>query len=178
MTFMLSQFLTQFSNKFKFSFMMFRVMMTFLGILLYLTIDNTVYPHRLDQGTRAKVLVFIDSTISLLRESLFAVKILIHLSDLDSPLEKISGAQDVNDDGRTNRVRSVSFVVVNSMDKIIRNFEKPIPHGLDESDVAAIAECENHLKNADVMLTSLSTEVKNVLNVLAIGVNEPEIWQR
>lgn len=134
-----------------------RIEETFIGIALYLAIDNLILPKRTYSDIKASVLRSIDYTRMMFSDSVKAMETLISLQDVQTQFHQLK--EDEEKKGECTELLLNEVMI----QRRIRNLFETVSDDLDKAEVKIHALQKDCLKQQALLL---------------VVPNEPELWYR
>ena len=160
-----------------------RVQKTFIGVGIYLLIDNLIFPNRVDTLIRQNVLLSIDNILLIYQDAINAIKC---LAEIRQPIGKSDKFSDFNSIEKEEE--SISFRRTNSMNILQAKFDEitPINEETDNNSYSTynitmednFTKCSRYLALLDININNLELLLKNQKSYLIEVVYDPEIWTR
>jgi hypothetical protein len=160
-----------------------RVQKTFIGVAVYLVIDNLILPNRTGTAARQGVLQILDTTIGLFNALISGVKPLVDIGEGSAPRSdsKVRLQRALSD-----RLSSSHYLVqkLSSFDVYMSGGGQKLQHNssLDDSNLSVAEDpffmSSNGLKIARQLISSMQKILIAQSAQLAVVIHEPELWHR
>ena len=157
-----------------------RVQQTFIGVGIYLIIDNCIFPNRSDALIRQSVLLSIDSTLLIYQDAIKAIKCLAEINDIEEQINEQTDEVIISESLNISKSDSMSDLQA-KVDEIAPTEEYRDSLSLQNFKISMeddFTKCEEHLKSLDNNIDKLQVLLSSQNLYLAEVVHDPEIWTR